>query len=132
VSGIGGRQHAQTASHAFPPSLILMCLCAAAVHRCSQDLVEVPSHLWEHFSAAPQSLAVLARHKGSRESMPAKLSEVLCRGWSSFSSVTPALELQQQVWMAVGPQIAPMPLCVWPCRSVFRFSCAEAGPASVQ
>jgi hypothetical protein len=76
------------------------CILMLSPRRCSQDLVEVPSHLWEHFIAAPQSLALLARHKGSREAMPAKLSEVLCRGWSSFSSVTPALELQQQVRMA--------------------------------
>lgn len=61
----------------------------------------MPSHLWEHFSASPQSLALLARHKGSRDPMPAKLSDVLCKGWSSFSSVTPALELQQQV----GPSV---------------------------
>lgn len=53
--------------------------------------------MWEHFSAAPESLALLARHKSSREPMPVKLSGVLCKGWSSFSSVTPALELQQQV-----------------------------------
>lgn len=59
--------------------------------------MEVPSHLWEHFAASPKSLALLARHKGSREAMPPKLVDVLCSSWSSFSSVTPALELQQQV-----------------------------------
>jgi len=57
----------------------------------------VPSHLWEHFTSSPQALSLLARHKGSGQPMPAKLVDVLCKGWSTFSSVTPALELQQQV-----------------------------------
>lgn len=57
----------------------------------------MPSHLWEHFTSSPQALSLLARHKGSRQPMPAQLVDVLCKGWSTFSSVTPALELQQQV-----------------------------------
>eukprot|EP00879_Flechtneria_rotunda_P021241 GHRR01022377.1.p1 GENE.GHRR01022377.1~~GHRR01022377.1.p1 ORF type:complete len:527 (+),score=170.00 GHRR01022377.1:1082-2662(+) len=65
--------------------------------RCAQDIVEVPSHLWEHFASDSRCLALLARHKSSREPLPAQLAQQLaCR-----TSATPALELQQQALMSL-------------------------------
>lgn len=65
----------------------------AATRRCSQDIVEVPSHLWEHFATDTRSLALLARHKGSsRQPLPPQLAQQL----TQQASATPALELQQQ------------------------------------
>jgi Zn-dependent oligopeptidase len=53
----------------------------------------VPSHLWEHFATDSKSLAVLARHADTRQPLPPQLAQQL----AGLSSVTPALELQQQV-----------------------------------
>jgi Zn-dependent oligopeptidase len=55
----------------------------------------VPSHLWEHFASDSRSLALLARHADSRQPMPWAMAQQLGR----LSSITPALELQQQVTM---------------------------------
>lgn len=55
--------------------------------------MEVPSHLWEHFATHPASLALLAKHRSSRDPLPSKLVQQLVQA----SSVTPAIELQQQV-----------------------------------
>lgn len=53
----------------------------------------MPSHLWEHFATDSRSLALLARHKDSREPLPDGLAQQLV----GLGSVTPALELQHQV-----------------------------------
>jgi intermediate peptidase len=75
-----------------------VCFCCTAwlvlgCRRCSQDVVEVPSHLWEHFATDSRSLALLARHADTRQPLPPQLAQQL----AGLSSVTPALELQQQV-----------------------------------
>jgi hypothetical protein len=70
-----------------------MLSCFTCAYRCSQDVVEVPSHLWEHFATDSRSLALLARHADTRQPLPPQLAEQL----AGLSSVTPALELQQQV-----------------------------------
>lgn len=61
--------------------------------RCSQDLVEVPSHLWEHFANDERSLSLLARHRVTRDAMPQLLASRL----RESGLLLPALELQQQV-----------------------------------
>ncbi len=58
-----------------------------------QDVVEIPSHLWEHFVADHRTLSLIARHSGSREPMPPSLHSALLSAHAAF----PALELQQQV-----------------------------------
>uniref|UniRef100_A0A383VSJ1 Peptidase M3A/M3B catalytic domain-containing protein n=1 Tax=Tetradesmus obliquus TaxID=3088 RepID=A0A383VSJ1_TETOB len=65
--------------------------------RCSQDVVEVPSHLWEHFATDARSLSLLARHADSRQPMPQAMARQLAR----LSTVTPALELQQQALLSL-------------------------------
>jgi Zn-dependent oligopeptidase len=59
----------------------------------AQDVVEVPSHLWEHFVADYRSLALIARHAESGDPMPRGLHAGLLATHAAF----PALELQQQV-----------------------------------
>lgn len=61
--------------------------------RCPQDIVEIPSHLWEHFVTDYRSLSLLARHVDSREAMPEEIHAALVADHTLF----PALELQQQV-----------------------------------
>jgi intermediate peptidase len=56
-------------------------------------VVEIPSHLWEHFATDSRSLALLARHADTRQPMPHAMAQQLAR----LSTATPALELQQQV-----------------------------------
>jgi len=58
-----------------------------------QDVVEIPSHLWEHFVNDHRTLGLIARHSVSREPMPAALHSALLASHAAF----PALELQQQV-----------------------------------
>eukprot|EP00775_Hariotina_reticulata_P012131 gene12131-12269_t len=74
--------------------------------RCSQDVVEVPSHLWEHFATAGASRALLTRHHISRQPMPESIAQDL----ASQGSITPALDLQHQALLSLvdmmyhGPQ----------------------------
>lgn len=42
--------------------------------RCAQDMVEVPSHLWEHFVTDPRTLRMLARST-SGDPLPDDLCE---------------------------------------------------------
>ncbi|GBF99345.1 hypothetical protein Rsub_11757 [Raphidocelis subcapitata] len=65
--------------------------------RCAQDVVEIPSHLWEHFVTDRRSLALIARHRGSRDPMPPGMHAALMAAHGAF----PALELQQQVLLAL-------------------------------
>eukprot|EP00955_Chlamydomonas_euryale_P113952 366244-Chlamydomonas_euryale.AAC.1 len=68
--------------------------CPAA-HRCAQDMVEVPSHLWEHFAVDPETLSLLARSRGGdRTPLPKGAARQLVGARRRFS----ALELQSQVW----------------------------------
>ena len=61
--------------------------------RCAQDMVEVPSHLWEHFAVDPSTLALLARHRSvTREPLPEEVGQQLVHARRMFS----ALELQGQ------------------------------------
>lgn len=73
--------------------LCFLLACVMIRCSCSQDVVEVPSHLWEHFATDARSLSLLARHADSRQPMPQAMARQLAR----LSTVTPALELQQQV-----------------------------------
>lgn len=61
--------------------------------RCAQDLVEVPSHLFEHWACHPASLGVLARHAGTGEPLPPAMMAPLAAAREALA----ALELQQQV-----------------------------------
>ena len=61
--------------------------------RCAQDLVEVPSHLFEHWAVDPSTLRVLAKHRSTREPIPLEAAESLVRARRTCS----ALELQGQV-----------------------------------
>ncbi len=56
------------------------------------DVVEVPSHLLEHFARAPAVLGAAARHWRTREPPPPPLLQALQRRERLFS----ALRLQQQ------------------------------------
>jgi hypothetical protein len=58
-----------------------------------QDVVEIPSHLWEHFVTDHRAVSVIARHAASREPLPRALHSALLASHGAF----PALDLQQQV-----------------------------------
>jgi intermediate peptidase len=60
--------------------------------RCAQDVVELPSHLWEYFALDPRSLAYLVRHHATLEPLPAGAASALAFARRQFA----ALELQQQ------------------------------------
>jgi intermediate peptidase len=68
--------------------------------RCAQDMVEVPSHLWEHFAVDPATLGMLARHRTTRDRLPAEAAQQLVAARRMFS----ALELQGQVLLALVDQ----------------------------
>ncbi|KAF6261102.1 peptidase family M3-domain-containing protein, partial [Scenedesmus sp. NREL 46B-D3] len=92
----------------LPACQVLSRCCGACLRvRCSQDIVEVPSHLWEHFATDSRSLALLARHADTRQPLPPQLARQL----AGLSSATPALELQQQALLSLvdlvyhGPQL---------------------------
>ena len=71
--------------------------------RCAQDLVEVPSHLFEHWAVDPHTLGVLARHRSTRDPIASKAAESLVKARRTCS----ALELQGQVGSrAVGCGVA--------------------------
>jgi hypothetical protein len=57
---------------------VLMCCC-----RCAQDMVEVPSHLWEHFVTDTRTLQLMARHHSSGQPIPLDLCEQVsaCLWW---------------------------------------------------
>ena len=59
----------------------------------NQDVVEIPSHLWEHFVTDHRTAGVIARHATTREPLPRALHSALLASHNAF----PALELQQQV-----------------------------------
>lgn len=69
--------------------------------RCAQDVVEVPSHLFEHFVGDPQAAGVIARHALSRAPLPEALHARLC---ASLDASFPALELQHQALLALADQ----------------------------
>ncbi|GIL91162.1 hypothetical protein Vretifemale_18866 [Volvox reticuliferus] len=79
--------------------------------RCAQDIVEVPSHLFEYFASDPRVMAVLARDRSATaagadgamedgEPLPEGLLKELVAG----RSVTAALELQQQLVLSLVDQ----------------------------
>ncbi|PNH07339.1 Mitochondrial intermediate peptidase [Tetrabaena socialis] len=79
--------------------------------RCAQDLVEVPSHLFEYFVADPRVMALLARDRsacgagadsGPRDGEP--MPEGLLRELVEGRSATAALELQQQLVLSLADQ----------------------------
>ncbi|GLI62332.1 hypothetical protein VaNZ11_004940 [Volvox africanus] len=79
--------------------------------RCAQDIVEVPSHLFEYFASDPRVMALLARDRSASpagadgapedgEPLPAGLLKELVAG----RSATAALELQQQLVLSLVDQ----------------------------
>ncbi len=57
-------------------------------------MVEVPSHLWEHFAVDPATMRLLARHRSAtRDPLPAEAGRQLAQARRMFS----AIELQNQV-----------------------------------
>jgi hypothetical protein len=84
VSAPGLQQRAPGASRVVMPG------CAGT--RGPMDVVEVPSHLLEHFARAPAVLAAAGRHWRTREPPPAQLLDALARRERLFG----ALRLQQQ------------------------------------
>ncbi|GFR47668.1 hypothetical protein Agub_g9412 [Astrephomene gubernaculifera] len=75
--------------------------------RCAQDLVEVPSHLFEHFASDPRVMAVLARDRSgavSKSDQGEPLPEGLLRELLSGRATTAALELQQQLVLSLADQ----------------------------
>jgi len=71
-------------------SRVVMSGCAGT--RGPMDVVEVPSHLLEHFARAPAVLAAAGRHWRTREPPPSQLLDALARRERLFG----ALRLQQQ------------------------------------
>ncbi|KXZ54341.1 hypothetical protein GPECTOR_5g423 [Gonium pectorale] len=80
--------------------------------RCAQDLVEVPSHLFEYFAADPRVMALLARDRSGcakgadggpddGEPLPPELLRELLAG----RAATSALELQQQLVLSLADQL---------------------------
>ncbi|GLC42091.1 hypothetical protein PLESTM_001284900 [Pleodorina starrii] len=79
--------------------------------RCAQDLVEVPSHLFEYFAADPRVMALLARDRSSCPGAPGgspddgePMPEGLLRELVVGRSATAALELQQQLVLSLADQ----------------------------
>ncbi|KAL6759533.1 hypothetical protein V8C86DRAFT_2574236 [Haematococcus lacustris] len=68
--------------------------------RCAQDMVELPSLLWEKFASDPRSLALLARHRTTRDPLPDGLAAAMCADRSHFW----AIDLQQQVLLSLADQ----------------------------
>jgi len=68
--------------------------------RCAQDMVEVPSHLWEHFVADPRTLRLMARHHQTDDPLPLDL----CNKVFSYRKMFSGLELQQQVLLSLVDQ----------------------------
>ncbi|KAF5843142.1 hypothetical protein DUNSADRAFT_2179 [Dunaliella salina] len=68
--------------------------------RCAQDMVEVPSHLWEHFVADPRTLRMVARHHQTDDPLPLDL----CNKVSSYGKMFSGLELQHQVLLSLVDQ----------------------------
>ncbi|KAG2434975.1 hypothetical protein HYH02_011974 [Chlamydomonas schloesseri] len=82
--------------------------------RCAQDLVEVPSHLFEYWATDPLTMGLLARDRsntqpdtgaaagpgGGGEPLPPALLEELIAG----RAATAALELQQQLALSLADQ----------------------------
>ncbi len=73
---------------------------AIALSRCAQDLVELPSHLFEQWAAHPSSLRVLARHHSTQERLPLDACQAIGRHRRSFAG----LELQQQLLLSLADQ----------------------------
>jgi hypothetical protein len=69
------------------------------------DVVEVPSHLLEHFARAPAVLAEAGRHWRTREPPPAQLLDALSRRKRLFG----ALRLQQQARVGAAAPRQPVP-----------------------
>ena len=65
------------------------------------DVVEVPSHLLEHFARAPAVLAAAARHWRTQAPPPAALLQALQRREQLFG----ALRLQQQACRPTREQV---------------------------
>ncbi|EFJ50295.1 hypothetical protein VOLCADRAFT_88756 [Volvox carteri f. nagariensis] len=79
--------------------------------RCAQDLVEVPSHLFEYFASDPRVMGLLARDRSgcaagaggdAEEGEP--IPEELFRQLAAGRSVAAALELQQQLVLSLADQ----------------------------
>ncbi|GAX79131.1 hypothetical protein CEUSTIGMA_g6571.t1 [Chlamydomonas eustigma] len=69
--------------------------------RCAQDMVEVPSHLWEHWAVDTSTLRVLARHRsGTRDPLPEAAALHLLKTRRMFSAV----EMQNQVLLSLVDQ----------------------------
>jgi hypothetical protein len=69
--------------------------------RCAQDVVELPSHLWEYFALDPRTLAYLVRHYATLDPLPAEAYLALAAGRRQFA----ALELQQQASVCAAPRL---------------------------
>uniref|UniRef100_A0A7S3QPV1 Peptidase M3A/M3B catalytic domain-containing protein n=1 Tax=Dunaliella tertiolecta TaxID=3047 RepID=A0A7S3QPV1_DUNTE len=69
--------------------------------RCAQDMVEVPSHLWEHFVADPRTLRLMARHHQTDDPLPLDLCN---KQVFSYRKMFSGLELQQQVLLSLVDQ----------------------------
>lgn len=68
--------------------------------RCATDLVELPSILMEHFVAAPEVLALFAKHHKTNAPLPIDLLRQLQNTMKGFS----AMESNSQILMAVLDQ----------------------------
>lgn len=65
--------------------------------RVATDLVEVPSHVFEHFAWDPRVLSAYARHYKTGEPMPTKLINSICASKQSFMGT----DIQLQVLYSV-------------------------------
>jgi len=101
VSAPGLQQRAPGASRVVMPG------CAGT--RGPMDVVEVPSHLLEHFARAPAVLAAAGRHWRTREPPPSQLLDALARRERLFG----ALRLQQQARAGAAVPRPPAHASVW-------------------
>ncbi|MEW5313109.1 MAG: hypothetical protein WDW38_004701 [Sanguina aurantia] len=69
--------------------------------RCAQDLVEVPSHLWEHFASDPRTIAAIARHAKTGDPLSLNQSTAASKGMRRPFA---ALELQGQILLSIVDQ----------------------------